>query len=494
MQKTELTVGGVRLVQRTANSWEIPKEGGMRVPGRVYASRKMLEELEHDRALEQVKNVAYLHGILDVSLGMPDIHWGYGFPIGGVAATDIETGVISPGGVGYDINCGVRLLRSNLRLEDVKPKVRDLVVALFAMIPTGVGSEGAAGTLSIEEVDRILNGGVGVIIRKGFGTPEDQEWIEQQGFLSWADASAVSDKAKQRGSKQLGSLGSGNHFLEIQVVEEIFDEEAARVFGLAKGMITVLIHSGSRGLGYQVCDDAVHAFTTIGKTKYGIELPDPELCSVPLHSPEGQQYWAAMAAAAHFAWSNRQVMTHVARQVFRETLRISDRTLGMDLVYDVCHNIAKKEEHVLHAERGAKRRVEVCVHRKGATRAFPPGHPDLPEVYRETGQPVLIPGDMGRASYVLKGTQKAMEETFGSCCHGAGRVMSRHASMRACKGKNLRDEMDRFGVEIRAHGYRTIAEEMPHAYKDVSEVVQVMHDEGISLKVAKLRPLGVIKG
>jgi tRNA-splicing ligase RtcB len=485
----ELTISGVRLIQRTENSWVIPQEAGMRVPGRVYASRKMLEALEDDRSLQQVQNVAHLPGILDASLGMPDIHWGYGFPIGGVAATEFESGVISPGGVGYDINCGVRLLRSNLELDDVKPRVRDLVVALFDNIPTGVGSAGAAGTLSLAEVDEILNGGVCVVIQKGFGTAEDQERIEQRGFLPWADAAAVSDVAKNRGRKQLGSLGSGNHFLEVQVVEEIFDAQAADVFDLRKNMIVVLIHSGSRGLGYQICDDAVHDFVNISQSKYGIELPDPQLCSVPLDSPEGRQYWAAMGAAAHFAWSNRQVMTHVVRRVLRETLGLSDEVLGMRLVYDVCHNIAKKEEHTVD---GQKRTC--CVHRKGATRAFPPGHPDLPEVYRAVGQPVLIPGDMGRASYVLKGTPKAMEETFGSSCHGAGRLMSRHAAVRACKGKNVREEIDHLGIEVRAYGYRTIAEEMPHAYKDVSEVVQVMHDEGISTKVARLRPLGVIKG
>lgn len=489
-----ITISGITLLQRTENSWEIPKEGGMRVPGRVYASRKMLEDLSADRALEQVRNVAYLPGILSVSIGMPDIHWGYGFPIGGVAATDWETGVISPGGVGYDINCGVRLLRSNLQKEEVLPKIKSLVSTLYAAIPTGVGSEGAAGTLKRAELDHILDEGVSYIIKKGFGNPEDQERIEQQGTLDWADSATVSEHAKERGAKQLGSLGSGNHFIEVQYVEEIFDQEAAAAFGLEKGMITLMIHSGSRGLGYQVCDDAVHAFGRIMEEKYHIHLPDRQLCSVPLHSPEGKQYFAAMAAAAHFAWCNRQVMTHVARQVFRETFHIPEDRLGMDLVYDVCHNIAKKEEYMLYTEQGAKRRVEVCVHRKGATRAFPPGHPDLPEAYKKVGQPVLIPGDMGRASYVLKGTQKAMEETFGSSCHGAGRVMSRTESKKKCLGRDVIEELRAMGTEIMAHGRGTITEEMPHAYKDVSEVVEVMHQEDISLKVARLRPIGVIKG
>jgi tRNA-splicing ligase RtcB len=484
-----ITIGGIQLMRRTEHSWEIPREGGMLVPGRVYATKRMLEELKEDRSLEQVKNVAHLPGIQGVSIGMPDIHWGYGFPIGGVAAMDVETGVISPGGIGYDVNCGVRLLRSNLRKEEVLPKVRRLVAELYSAIPTGVGGEGAVGILNLPELDRILDHGVSVVIQRGYGTREDGERIEQEGVLPWADSAAVSLHAKERGRKQLGSLGSGNHFLEVQVVEEVFDPIAAQAFGLEEGCITVMIHSGSRGLGYQVCDDAVHAFGRLAEAKYRIHLPDRQLCSVPIQSPEGQQYFAAMAAAAHFAWSNRQVMTHVVRHVFAETFGLSQERLGMELVYDVCHNIAKKETYEIDG-----RPVICCVHRKGATRAFPPGHPDLPAVYRTIGQPVLIPGDMGRASYVLKGTAKAMVETFGSSCHGAGRVMSRKESMRRSEGRDVREELRAMGTEIMAHGMRTVAEEMPHAYKDVSEVVEVMHQEGISLKVARLKPLGVIKG
>jgi tRNA-splicing ligase RtcB len=490
-----ITLSGITLLRRTENSWEIPKGGGMRVEGRVYASERMLQDLANDRAVEQVRNVAHLPGILGCSIGMPDIHWGYGFPIGGVAATDWQTGVISPGGVGYDINCGVRLLRTNLSKEEVMPKIAALIAALFNAIPTGVGSEGAAGKISLKEIDRILENGVGEVIKKGFGDVGDQERIEQQGVLPWADADAVSAHAKERGSKQLGSLGSGNHFLEVQIVEEIFDEGAAKAFGLGPKMITVMIHSGSRGLGYQVCDDAVHTFGRLSKEKYGIDLPDRQLCSVPIHSPEGQQYFSAMAAAAHFAWSNRQVMTEVTRRVFQEVFKKSPAALGIDLIYDVCHNIAKKEEYdVPCTEGGAMRRVEVCVHRKGATRAFPPGHPDLPDIFKPVGQPVLIPGDMGRASYVLKGTDKAMRETFGSSCHGAGRVMSRTESKKRAGQMDVFADLKERGIEIMAHGRATIAEEMPHAYKDVSEVVEVMHQEGISLKVAKLKPIGVIKG
>jgi tRNA-splicing ligase RtcB len=482
-------VNGITLIQKTDNSWEIPREVGMRVPGRVYASRTMLQEMAEDRALEQVRNVAHLPGILSASIGMPDIHWGYGFPIGGVAATDFETGVISPGGVGYDINCGVRLLRTNLRREEIAPHLHSLVAALFSAIPTGVGSEGAMGALSIRELDTVLDGGVPEVIRRGYGRPEDQEHIEEQGALSWADSSAVSEHAKERGRTQLGSLGSGNHFLEIDVVEEVFDARAAQVFGLQEGMISILIHSGSRGLGHQVCDEAVHAFGRVSGEKYGFHLPDRELCSVPLHSPEGQQYFAAMAAAANFAWCNRQVMTHVVRRVFAETLRMPESRLGLELVYDVCHNIAKKERHLVE---GKARWC--CVHRKGATRAFPAEHPDTPPAYRDVGQPVLIPGDMGRASYVLKGTQKAMTETFGSSCHGAGRILSRSEALRRTRSQKVVEELHARGIEIMAHGMRTVAEEMPEAYKDVGEVVQVMHDEGISLKVARLKPLGVIKG
>lgn len=469
--------------------WEIPVQGGMKVPGRIYSSRKMLEKyLQNDESVKQVVNVAYLPGIQKYSLAMPDIHWGYGFPIGGVAATDIQEGVISPGGVGYDINCGVRLIRTNLTIESVEKRMQKLVESLFRDIPTGVGSSGAIHKLSNKEIRQILIKGAGWAVENGYGDETDLHFTEENGCLAGADPDVLSPRALERGRDQVGTLGSGNHFLEIQVVDEIYDESVAEVFGLFKGQITASIHTGSRGLGYQVCDDYLKILVK-AIPKYGISLPDRQLACAPIQSKEGQDYLGAMAAAANFAWNNRQTIMALAQNSFMHTLNISPSELGFRLVYDVCHNVAKIEEHQIDGKI-----KKVCVHRKGATRAFPAHSNKIPKYYQEVGQPVLVPGDMGRYSFVAVGTDQAMHDTFGSTCHGAGRVQSRHQALKVGKGKDLIGELNKQGIIIQAKGYRTIAEEMPYAYKDVAEVVEVMHKAGISRKVARLRPLGVIKG
>ena len=476
------------LKQINEQLWEVPMTGEMRVPGRIYASKTLMKSIENDPCVEQVKNVAHLPGIVGYSLAMPDIHWGYGFPIGGVAAMDAEEGVISPGGVGYDINCGVRLLTTDLSRQDVQDKIRRLLAQLFRDIPTGVGSHGAIPNLSHRELDRLLAAGVTKAVQMGYGVDEDIQFVEEQGCLEGAEPSKVSDYAKRRGSKQIGTLGSGNHFLEIDFVEEIYQEDAAAIFGLAMNQIVVIIHTGSRGLGYQVCADYLKT-TQRAVERYNINLPDRQLACAPIKSPEGQAYIGAMRAAANFAFSNRQVLKHLAEQAFLKALDISPKTLKMRLIYDICHNIAKFEEH-----KSAGTPVNVCVHRKGATRAFGPNHPDLPDEYKPVGQPVLVPGDMGRYSYLCVGTEKAMTETFGSSCHGAGRMMSRKKSSRVSRSMNMIEELRSRGVEIMARGNRTIAEEMPHAYKDVAKVVDVMDGAGISKKVARFKPIGVIKG
>ena len=476
------------LKQINERLWEVPMTGEMRVPGRIYANKTLMKSIENDPCVEQVKNVAHLPGIVGYSLAMPDIHWGYGFPIGGVAAMDAEEGVISPGGVGYDINCGVRLLTTDLSRQDVQDKIRRLLAQLFRDIPTGVGSHGAIPNLSHRELDRLLAAGVTKAVQMGYGVDEDIQFVEEQGCLEGAEPSKVSDYAKRRGSKQIGTLGSGNHFLEIDFVEEIYQEDAAAIFGLAMNQIVVIIHTGSRGLGYQVCDDYLKT-TQRAVERYNITLPDRQLACAPIKSSEGQAYIGAMRAAANFAFSNRQVLKHLAEQAFLKALDISPKTLKMRLVYDICHNIAKFEEH-----KSAGTPVNVCVHRKGATRAFGPNHPDLPDEYKPVGQPVLVPGDMGRYSYLCVGTEKAMTETFGSSCHGAGRMMSRKKSSRVSRSMNMIEELRSRGVEIMARGNRTIAEEMPHAYKDVAKVVDVMDGAGISKKVARFKPIGVIKG
>jgi tRNA-splicing ligase RtcB (3'-phosphate/5'-hydroxy nucleic acid ligase) len=467
--------------------WQVERTGSMNVPGVVFSSARMFDQIREEQALGQVANVAMLPGIVRASLAMPDIHWGYGFPIGGVAAFDWDSGVVSPGGVGYDINCGVRLATTDLMHEDIRDRIRDLLDALYHHVPSGVGSTGAV-KLSPRQVRDVLAQGSRWAVSQGFGTDEDVAHTEDGGCLAHADPELVSQRALDRGSKQLGTLGSGNHFLEVGLVEEIFFPEAAEAFGLRVGQVTVLLHSGSRGLGYQVCDDFLAVMSKHVRT-LGIELPDRQLACAYIRSPEGQRYLQAMACAANYAWANRQIMLHRCREVFEQTLHISPRALNMRLVYDVCHNIAKKEEHLVGG-----RKQWVCVHRKGATRAFPPGHPALNAAYRDVGQPILIPGDMGTASYVLVGTEQAMLETFGSTCHGAGRVLSRKAALRQAKGRSIYRELEDLGILVRWTGRGTLAEEMPEAYKDVSQVVDVVHGAGISKKVARLKPLAVVKG
>lgn len=470
--------------------WRIPRShrADMRVDGLVYADDVLIESIRGDQCLQQVANVATLPGIVGQSLAMPDIHWGYGFCIGGVAATDPELGgVISPGGVGYDINCGVRLIRTDLTEADVKPSLERLINQLFDTVPCGVG-KGGRYKFKKAELRKILNDGSPWVVERELGEADDVAVTEAGGCIAGADADAISDRASERGEDQCGTLGSGNHFMEVQVVDQVFHADAASVMGLSAGQVVVMIHSGSRGLGYQVCEDAIHQLRDLPE-KLGIRLPDRQLVCAPVHSREGQRYLAAMRAAANFAWTNRQIMTHLAREVFSRVFEKTSRGLGMRVVYDVAHNIAKLEMHVVD---GKSR--EVCVHRKGATRAFPPGHPEVPEPYRAIGQPVLIPGDMGRASYVLVGQPGAMEQTFGSTCHGAGRRLSRGAAIRAAKGRDIRRELRDRGIIARARGRTGLDEEQPDAYKDVNEVVRVVDEAGLSRRVCRMRPIGVIKG
>jgi tRNA-splicing ligase RtcB len=479
----------LELVRIDAYRWLLPRHGCMRVDGLVYASERLLPDIRQDQALRQVANVACLPGIVGRSIGMPDIHWGYGFPIGGVAAFDPEEGgVISPGGVGYDINCGVRLLRSDLHVDGVRPRLARLMDELFARVPAGVGAGTRHFKLSPAQVRTVLREGAAWAVREGFGAEHDLERLESFGTIPDADPDAVSDRAIERGRDQLGTVGSGNHFLEVGVVDEVYDVAAAQRLGLEPGTVTVFIHSGSRGLGYQVCDDYLQVMLRASE-KYGIRLPDRQLCAAPLDSPEARRYFGAMAAAANFAFANRQLMAHRVREAFAHVFGRPWPELGLEIVYDVAHNIAKWETHEADG-----RRRRLCVHRKGATRAFPPGHPELPPRYRDIGQPVLIPGDMGRYSYVLLGTEGAMRETFGSTCHGAGRRLSRHAAKKEARRRDLREEFRRRGIEVRASSFATVAEEIPEAYKDVAEVVRVVHEAGIGRMVARLRPLGVLKG
>ena len=472
------------------NRYRIPRDykPGMRVDGIIYADERLLPSILADRAAEQVANVAFLPGIQSASLAMPDIHWGYGFCIGGVAATDPdEGGVISPGGVGYDINCGVRLVRTELAAKDVKSRVPELTQTLFANIPCGVGRTGRI-KFSDSEQKHILAEGSKYVVSRGFGVAEDLLHTEAGGCLADADPDAVSPRAYERGRGQCGTLGSGNHFMEIQVVDEIFDAKAAEVFGLEVGQVTVMIHSGSRGLGYQVCDDSLKTLQS-APAKYGIELPDRQLVCAPIDSGQGRRYLSAMQSAANYAWANRQMLMHILRQTFAEFFGQPWRDLGMQLIYDVAHNIAKFETHKVQG-----REKRLCVHRKGATRSLGPGHPEVPARYRTLGQPVIIPGDMGRCSYLLVGQAKAMEQTFGSTCHGAGRLMSRGAAIRSAKGRNIRRELADKGITAIARGRRGLDEEQPEAYKDVNMVVNVVHNAGLSKKVCRMRPMGVIKG
>ncbi len=461
---------------------------GMRVEGLIYADERLIEEVKSGQAPQQVANVAYLPGIQMASLAMPDIHWGYGFCIGGVCATDPEQdGVISPGGVGYDINCGVRLVRTGLAESEVTGHLKGLVDELFRSIPTGVGRTGKY-RFSGQELKRMMAEGVSFLRQRGLATDDDVEFTEARGCIEDAEPECVSEHALERGTRQCGTVGSGNHFLEVQVVDEVVDEAAAAAFGLKRGMVCVLIHSGSRGLGYQVCDDALRALRD-APARYGVELPDRQLVCAPIKGPEGRRYLGSMRSAANFAFCNRQLIMWQTREVFGRFFGRSWQQLEMELVYDVAHNIAKFEEHLVEG-----RRKRVCVHRKGATRAFPPGHPELPARYRPVGQPVMIPGDMGRASWVLAGAPGSMLKTFGTTCHGAGRAMSRTASVKAAKGRRIDRELLDAGIIARARSHRGLAEEQPAAYKDVDLVVDVVHKAGLSTKVARMRPIGVIKG
>ena len=480
----------VPLRQIDACRWEVPQDykEGMRVPGLVFATETLMEQIAADNSLDQVANVACIPGIVKASMAMPDIHWGYGFPVGGVAATRVADGMVSPGGVGFDINCGVRMLRTDLTEEEVRPLLGLLVDALFDSVPSGLGSSGKV-RLQGGEIDRALADGARWAIEKGYGVPEDLELSEAGGRLPGADPDKVGARPKRRGAPQLGTLGSGNHFLEVQVVDEIFDVEAARVMGVEQpGQVTVMMHCGSRGLGHQICDDYLKVMDGAVKS-YGIELPDRQLACCPVESPEGRDYIAAMYAGANFAWANRQCIAHWVRESFAQVFGRSWESLGIRQVYDVCHNIAKIEEHVVDG-----RSAKLCVHRKGAIRAFPPGHPDIPDRYRAIGQPVLIPGDMGRYSFLAVGAPAALEESFGSTCHGAGRAASRSAAKRILKGRDIQGEMAQQGITVRAHGWDSLAEEASIAYKDVAEVIEACEQAGLSRKVARMRPLGVVKG
>jgi tRNA-splicing ligase RtcB len=466
--------------------YRIPRNesAGMRTDVLVYSSSALLGQIQKDQSLMQAMNVATLPGIVGSSLAMPDIHQGYGFPIGGVAATDMEEGVVSPGGVGFDINCGVRLVRSSLTRSDVKARLKQTIDQVFRDVPCGTGTEGRV-KLRRGDIDEVLSRGAHWMVENGYGEPGDTERAEATGAMHGAVSRKVSDRAKERGTPQLATLGSGNHFLEVQYVERVHDQPAAEAMGIEKDQVVVLIHSGSRGLGHQVCTDYVGLMNQV-MPKYGINLPDRQLACAPIQSDEGQSYLGAMSAAANFAWANRQGIMHFLRGAFR---RVFGDDVRLELIYDVCHNIAKHETYVV----GGRKR-EVLVHRKGATRAFPAGHSDVPEVYAGIGQPVFVPGSMGTASWVLVGQQRAMEESFGSVCHGAGRMLSRTAVR---KGKNVQEErrkLEENGVLVRSESRDGILEELPEAYKDVDEVIEVVHNAGLAKKVARLRPMAVIKG
>jgi len=464
--------------------WEIPQSfrKDMRVSARIYADQKLLSKVFEDRSLDQLINVAALPGIVNWALAMPDMHEGYGFPIGGVAAMRIEDGVISPGGVGYDINCGVRILSSELKAQEVKPYIANLMDAILKNVPSGVGRGGGI-KLDRQAIKSVLEKGVRHLVEKGYGQKEDIEHCEERGSMAGASAEAVSDQAKSRGRDQLGTLGSGNHFLEVQQVEEIFDQQTAQAFGLFENQVTVMIHSGSRGLGHQVCTDYVRLMHSAGLKKYNIRLKDPELACVPVQSQEGIRYFSAMAAAANYAWANRQMMTFIIRNTWQKI--IGQKTGNLKLIYDVAHNIAKKENH---------QGLDLIVHRKGATRAFASGFKDLPADYIKIGQPVIIPGTMATASYILVGTEQVLKSTFGSVCHGAGRNLSRHAAIRQVNAAQLRRQLEEKEIAVRCLSNKGLAEEAPIAYKDINNVVDVVVKAGLAKLVARLKPLGVVKG
>jgi len=469
--------------------YEIPRDyrGDMRVPARVYADEEILGAALRDRSLEQLVNTATLPGVVAPVLAMPDIHQGYGFSIGGVAAMRDPEGVISPGGVGYDINCGVRLLASRLDGESIAPFIGDLMDALYRDIPSGLGKKGSI-RLSARDMDQVLVSGAGWAVKQGYGLADDLTYAEEGGALAGAEPAKVGPRAQERGRRQLGTLGSGNHFIEVGQVMDIFDPDVAERFGLWQGQVVLWIHSGSRGLGHQVCTDHVRSLQEVVR-RYNIHLPDRELVCAPLDSLEGRSYFGAMACAANFAWANRQCLTHLARRSFEETLAGKVKDWGLSLVYDVAHNIAKMEDHEVDG-----RRRRLCVHRKGATRSLGPGASELPPRYKDVGQPVLIPGDMGTASYILVGTREATRSTFSSTCHGAGRVLSRKAARKRIRGGDLLRRLQEKGIEVRAASMSSLSEEAPGAYKDIDRVVEVVHRAGLARKVARVRPLGVVKG
>lgn len=470
------------------NNWEIPKGHipNMRVPGRLFVSEKLLEGIELG-TIDQIANVATLPGIQKYSMAMPDAHLGYGFAIGGVAAFDVEEGVISPGGVGFDINCGVRLIRTNLQKEDVVPHIKRLTDELFSNVPSGVGSK-SRFKASDKELDSAFLEGAKWAVDAGYGVEADVEHCEGNGFLEGADTSHVSSKARNRGKPQLGTLGSGNHFLEVQYVDEIYDPEVASAFGLEEGQVTVMVHCGSRGAGHQICTDHLKELSQAVK-RYGIEIPDKQLACAPAQSKEAQNYFKAMLCAANYAWANRQMITHWTRESFEKIFGRDADDMEMSLLYDVAHNVAKLEEHSIEG-----RKKKVYVHRKGATRAFPAGHPEVPSAYRDVGQPVLIPGSMGTPSFILCGSTESMDVSFGSACHGAGRVMSRAHAKKEFHGQSIKEDLEAHGITVRATHPSVIAEEAPGVYKSSSEVVNVVHELGIARKVARVIPLGVAKG
>jgi tRNA-splicing ligase RtcB (3'-phosphate/5'-hydroxy nucleic acid ligase) len=470
--------------------YRIPRayKRGMRVDGIIYADSKLIEAIRHDNAPEQVANVACLPGIQRASFAMPDIHWGYGFPIGGVAATDpAEGGVISPGGVGYDINCGVRLIRSDLLAEEVQPQIEKFMTHLFGHVPCGVGTGGPI-QFNPAEMRRVVTDGSAYMVERGFGWAEDLDRTEAGGRIEGADPDAVSKRAYDRGNDQVGTLGAGNHFLEVQVVDRIYDARTAAVYGLAEGSVTIMLHCGSRGFGHQVCDDSLKVMRGAHR-RYGFDLPDEQLCCAPVESPEGRQYLGAMRSAANYAWANRQLLMHLVREAAASVFGRSAEALGLSLVYDVAHNIAKMETHTVDG-----RPRELCVHRKGATRAYPAGHPEVPAAYRDVGQPVIIPGDMGRYSFLLAGEAAAMDETFGSVCHGAGRAMSRTEASRRVRGDQVRRDLEAHGVFAVSKSWKGLAEEYSGAYKDVADVVRVVQEAGLARTVCRFKPIGVMKG
>ncbi len=468
--------------------WEIPSSGKMTVPARFYATEKMLPQIFKDNALSQLLNVAHLPGIQNYAMAMPDIHYGYGFPIGGVAAFDVENGIISPGGVGYDINCGVRFCRTNLSYNDIKDMIPKIVEGFYRYVPSGLGSSGAIKTLNQKEETEVMLKGAKWAIEQGFGNENDLKHIENYGCMEEANPDTVSDRARRRGLDQVGTLGSGNHFLEIGMIDKIYNEHLTQKLSLEKDQVIVIVHSGSRGFGYQVCDDFLHQMVRdLPSLPY--KIPDKQLACAQFTSELGQKYYQAMCCAANYAWANRQVLMSLAEKALMKTLAISEDQLGFQLIYDVCHNIAKKETHTV-----GDKEMNLCVHRKGATRAFGPGREELSEVYREIGQPVIIPGDMGTNSFLLLGTEKAMQESFGSCCHGAGRVMSRNQAKRTYSFQQVKDEMQKKGIVVFSVQKNTLVEESPHTYKNVSDVVEAVEIAGLAKKILRTRPLGVLKG